>query len=263
MRRLGLVDSWRTIDRLVEEGRSVAIGRRLRTPESGHEVIERLARGDSSALGRLGLEDVPSKLDTTMREWALVEARDGYVVYVGAHDHVQLPAAVRPLAHSHPAPSAAAEQAGARTTRDLPTADDAVGTEFTALVEDLPKSSAMSAAGLLPSGADIQAISDGSSHVIYTRFVHRGEGRIANPSIDDAAPRVALHLENTRVLRWHRKSLEYIFESTMTVKDSAGQIIWHGPLYTRWRAQSQAGITRVMRPRELDEPAIDGWEDVQ
>src|SRR6185295_2450772 len=52
------------IEKALESEFSVPIGKKLKTLEQGHEILERLARGDASALEKLGVGGVPPGYDT-------------------------------------------------------------------------------------------------------------------------------------------------------------------------------------------------------
>jgi len=132
---------------------------------------------------------VPHDLNTSTREWALVQGRDGFAIFVGKHDSVSLPADVRVLAHNHPAPVTEGPDAG--RIGDLPA--DAHGMDYQKILAD---PDVANKAGIVPSTRDIHAISDGGAHVIYTRYVHLGGGKVTNPSVQ--GPRISIHLSDLR-----------------------------------------------------------------
>ena len=81
---------------------SLAIGKKLMSEGDGHAILDCLAAGDASALNDLGVKDVPEGFDTTLHEFALVEARDAYVVVMGGHTKVNIPKGTRVVGHTHP-----------------------------------------------------------------------------------------------------------------------------------------------------------------
>jgi hypothetical protein len=233
----------------------VALGRKLKAADEGHAVIARLARGDATALSALGIDDYPRSLDPSMREWALVEGRDGFVVYVGVYDEVGLPSDVRVLAHSHPGPDPRAAS-GNRVVKDLP--GGAAGLPYSRIVEDL---AVARAAAIIPSVNDIHVISDGGTHVLYTRYVHVGDGQIANPGDGAGANRVALHLRDTKVVRWNERTKEYWYEVSVVVKDASGAELWSGKMYAVWYAIPRMGDVFVTRPERFGAPLQTGWQE--
>ena len=166
IREMEFVKSWKNAAKALNKG-PVGIGRSLKTAADGHALLAELAAGNSEALAKLGVTDIPEDLDTSTREWALVRGRDGFAIYVGAHDSVTLPVDVRVLAHNHPAPLTEGTHAG--RVIDLPGGLN--GKHFS---EILANAEVAGKAGITPSAKDIHAISDGGDHVIYTRYVHRG-----------------------------------------------------------------------------------------
>jgi hypothetical protein len=255
---LSFATTWKQAAKVLETKHGVAIGRKLRTAAEGHDLIARLARGDASALKQLGIGDVPHQLDTTGREWALFETRDGFAIVAGSYGKTELPAGTRALAHSHPGPTPARPlPAGEHPTIDLPVPKG--GKTFAEILEDF---TAAKEAGITPSARDIHAISDGGAHVIYTRFVHRGDGKIGNPSPGDAAARVSLHLAGARVVRFNKRTQEYWYKVDLHVKDSNGRSLWRGDLYAYWTPGDHELLSVTnKRPSILDRPPQGGWQN--
>jgi len=254
---LKFATTWKQAAKLLEKNLGAPIGRKLQTASEGHDLVARLARGDASALKQLGIDDAPRTLDTTGREWALIEARDGFVIVVGRYGKAELPAGTRALAHSHPGTTPAHPLgAGEHLTIDLPV--PAGGKTFTEILTDLPSAAK---AGITPSVRDIHAISDGGEHVIYTRFVHRGDGKIGNPGSAETAARVNLHLAGARVVRFNQRTQEYWYRVDLHVKDSTNRSLWRGELYAYWMPQAHdlAKITDK-RPPVLDRALPNGWQ---
>ena len=67
---------------LVADG-SRPVGKVLKTRAEGEAILQLLAQGDRNALAALDIVDIPKKLKVTEREWALVQTRDGFLVYIG------------------------------------------------------------------------------------------------------------------------------------------------------------------------------------
>jgi hypothetical protein len=250
------VSSWKKLTAAMNKGKKgVAIGRQLKDVNEGHALLQRLAHGDATALDALGITDVPKGYNTMGREWALVEGREGFFLYAGRYADVELPAGARVHAHNHPDPHASAPlDANQKATTNLNVPQE--GKPFTELL-DSP--SELLDSGLSPSMPDIHAISDGGKHVIYTRFVHRGGGRVANPMPNDTAARIAIHLQGTKVVRYNPRNKEYFYQVSVELRDAAGQKVWSGEMYGQWFAQTGSGIVHHKRPPHLDRDLPAGW----
>ena len=260
VRRLDLQPSWAQAKRALKKARAVALGKKLKSAEEGHEVIAHLAQGDASALGKIGIDDYPADLDPSGREWALVQARDGFVIYAGKYGDVQLPTNVRPLAHNHPGPTPTAEFGAGRQapTEELPVPEGRRGLRYDEIID--PWDSAVPT-GITPSVADIQAITDGTPHVIYTRYVHRGGGQIDNPLPNDPDARVALHLSGARVVRWNDRNKTFIYEVNVQVKDSINETLWENKVYVVWYMLAVDGVILTKKPSILVRPLQPGWRE--
>ncbi len=258
---LSFATTWRQAAKILKKMEGTPIGRKLHTAAEGHEVIARLARGDASALRQLGIEDIPRKFDTTGREWALIETRDGFVILAGRYSRTELPVAMRPLAHSHPGTTPAHRlKKGEQPVVDLPVPPG--GMTFGEMMGDLASFSTAKKAGITPSVFDIHVISDGGDHVIYTRYVHRGDGKIDNPKPGDVAARVNLHLSGTRVVRFNKRTQEYWYKVDVHVKDSSGKSLWQGDLYAYWKPESEMLLQVTnKRPNFLDRAPSGGWQN--
>ena len=254
---LRFATTWKQAMKLLEEDPGTAIGRKLHAAAEGHDVVARLARGDASALKQLGIDDVPRKLDTTGREWALIETRDGFAIVVGRYKDTGLPAGTRALAHSHPGPTPGHPlKAGESPMIDLPVPKG--GRTYAEILEDLP---AAKKAGITPSARDVHAISDGGEHVIYTRFIHHGNSRVGNPSPGDTAARVNLHLGGAQVVRFNQRTQEYWYRVSLHVKDSTGKSLWRGDVYAYWKPHAH-DLARIQfdRPAILNRAPAGGWQ---
>ena len=251
---LPAVSSWSDALDALRTG-STAIGKTLGSAREGHEILAHLARGDASALRKLGIDDFPPGADPSKREWALVEARDGFKVYVGRYDRVELPSDVRRLAHTHPNPDPSAGPTGAT---DLAIPEDSKGLAYDEILKNADNASK---SGMTPSLFDIHAISDGSPHVIYTRYIHLGEGKITNPARGRSGRRVELHLSGAQVVRSHPRSREFWYKVDVTVQDSAGKALGTRTMYAKWVAQTKSGFVVFDKPAQLKRPAGSGWTD--
>lgn len=244
VRKMDHVESWKKAVKALKKG-PVAVGKPLKSAADGHALLADLAAGNSEALTRLGVTDIPAGFDPSTREWALVQGRDGFAIYAGAHDSVTLPADVRVLAHNHPSPLVEGPSAG--RIIDLPPGLD--GKPYAEILND---TDVAGKAGITPSAKDIHAISDGGEHTIYTRYMHDGDGMISNPSGDGS--RVNIHLSDTKVRLKNVRQGRYWYETAMTVRDSKGGVIWEGTAYTEWNVYGSNGRVQFSRPAVFDRP---------
>jgi hypothetical protein len=254
---LPFATTWKQAAKILKKDEGIQIGRKLSSAAEGHDVIARLARGDASALKQIGIDDVPRKFDTTGREWALIETRDGFVVVVGRYSKTKLPVAARKLAHSHPGTTPAHKLNADETPAiDLPVSSG--GKTYAEILGDF---TAAKRSGITPSALDVHAISDGGNHVIYTRYVHRGGGKIDNPKPGDTAAQVALHLSSAEVLRFNKRTREYWYRVKVNVKDANGKSLWDGELYAYWTS-SDPRLSKIhdQRPAIADRSPSHGWQ---
>jgi hypothetical protein len=253
-RRMGAVSSWKTAEKALKRGAvSVCIGNKINTADEGHALLQRLSAGDVTALHDLGVSEVPDKFDPSSREWALVEGRDGFAIYSGKIDKVSVPADVRIIGHNHPGPQPG--QVEGRLIKDLPASVN--GKTYGEIIAD-PE--AAKDAGIVPSIADIHAISEGNDHVLYTRYVHEGNGRIGNPT-GTAEPLVSIHLSDTKVVRWNERTKDYWYQVSVEVKDAQGNTLWSGTMWGEWHAQIQNGTVHLRTPPALQRPLPAGWKE--
>ncbi len=257
-RKLDVKKSWKEIDRAQKSGDlSFAVGAKLKSADDGHDILARLSRGDASALEKIGITDYPKDLDPTGREWALIEVRDGFAIYAGGYRKVDLPANARVLGHTHPGPEPSVRDPDRGPDVDRRLNAGADGRPFAEVLDDLENARN---SGIVPSAADINAISDGTPHVLYTRYVHGGDGKVANPLPNDARPRVQVHMHDAKVVRWNPRRRSYYYEVRVVVRDASGHEIWSGKMYAAWHAQLPGGDTFVKRPALLDRPASPEWQ---
>ncbi len=151
----------------------------VRSVADGERLLRRLAAGDEAAVAELGIDLKGAK--SSDLEWALGKQWDGKVVVVaGARQHVdwgKLPH-IEPVAHSHPATPE----------------NRLVGKEGTGLVslDEVLTDRSLRAdrLHLLPSPGDLAFLSARGiqDHRVVTPFRYRGEGKLGNATIGDAAP---------------------------------------------------------------------------
>ena len=259
VRRLSLHKDWTSAAKVLKKKNGVAIGRKLRTADEGHEILAQLARGDADALHKLGIEDYPGDLDTTGREWGLVQARDGYVVYAGKYNAIAIPTKLRVIAHTHPGTKPSAGYAPGGRQKPATDLDDAggAGRTYAEIIDDWK---AAGNAGITPSAPDIHAITDGAAHVIHTRYVHLGGGKIANPTAGGSGSQVALHLSGTRVVRWRPRQREFVYEVDVRVVDAKGDTLWEGKMHATWAASLKEGAMYSGKVDADKWPSSNGWE---
>ena len=242
--------------RALEKPGSFAIGKTLSSADQGHLVLDLLAKGDTSAFHVLAIHDVPKKFDAMRREWALVQTRDGFVVFAGEPGKVMLPNHVRVVGHTHPRfrPDAPGKEAKLNIPDDHPGIEikDLVGQERMGLE-----------AGLIPSADDIPNIADGTDHILHTRFVQTHDGKIANPADEmglESRSRVKVHVTHTRVIRYNPQQNLYYYASEIDYRVD-GKSIWSGTLFTKAGQNSNTGTRQVTlyMPNELAGPLPKGW----
>jgi hypothetical protein len=256
-RRLDTKKSWREIEKAQKAGdQSFAVGRKLKKAEDGHSILDRLSSGDASALEDVGITDYPKDLDPTGREWALIETRDGFAIYAGGYNKVEFPVNVRVLGHTHPGPNPALPHDGPDVDRSLRVAADGEGLSYGEVLQDIEMARH---SGIIPSASDINAISDGTAHVLYTRYVHAGDGKVTNPVPGDRRPRVRVHLSDAKVLTWNPRTRTYWYEVTAVAKDAAGKPLWSGRLYAQWSAPARVGDTFPTKPAFFPAPSNPAW----
>ncbi len=257
-RKLDVKRSWKEVERAQKRGdASFAIGTKLKSADEGHAILARLSSGDITALEKVGISDFPRSMDPTGREWALIEVRDGFAIYAGGYRKVDLPADARVLGHTHPGPDPAVKDTDRGPAVDRRLNVDEDGRSLSELFDDLDNARG---SGILPSAADINAISDGPPHVLYTRYVHVGDGKVANPLPGDTRPRVQMHMTDAKVVRWDPRRQSYYYEVRVTARDAAGKQLWSGKMYAAWHKPLRGGDTFVTRPALLDRVLSADWQ---
>src|SRR5262249_10841169 len=81
---------------------TLALGKKLEKESQGQAILARLAAGDASALTEIGVRALPKDYNPALREFALLECRDGYVIVTGGRTSVDIPEGTRLLGHTHP-----------------------------------------------------------------------------------------------------------------------------------------------------------------
>ncbi|MBL8623572.1 MAG: DUF4157 domain-containing protein [Myxococcales bacterium] len=231
---------------------SRAIGKVLKTRGEGETILHLLATGDKNALAALDIDDIPKKLKVTEREWALVETRDGFVMYMGDADHVSMPPNVRSVAHTHPT-----HAKGKRLELDVP--DGQGGLDFTDIAADPSK---VKGTGLLPSAMDLHTVADGTEHTLHTQFVMDWDGTITNAVDGDTRPRVQVHISKSRVVRYSERQKVYFYQAQIEVSAS-GQSVWSGDFYGQRGFQTDTDKISFKRFGELDRPPPASYVDPQ
>lgn len=222
---------------------SRAVGKVLNTRGEGETILHLLATGDKNALAALDIDDIPKKLKVTEREWALVETRDGFVMYIGDPDNVSMPANVRSVAHMHPT-----HANGKRLELDVP--DGQGGLDFADIAKDPSK---VKGTGLLPSAMDLHTVADGTEHTLHTQFVMDWDGTITNAVDSDTRPRVQVHISKSRVVRYSDRQKGVYYLSQVDVS-AGGQSIWSSDYYGfRDFVQNTEKVSFTRFP-ELDRP---------
>ena len=209
----------------------------------GEAILQLLAQGDRNALAALGIGDIPRRLKVTEREWALVQTRDGFVIYVGDATSIDLPANVRSVAHSHPT-----HKDGKRLELDVPAGKG--GLNFIDIVKDPAKAKN---SGLLPSAMDLHVVADGAEHTLHTQFVMDWDGTITNAVEGDTRPRVQVRISKSRVLRYNERRKGYWYQAQLDVR-AGGESIWSGDFFGHQDFMANAERVSFIRFSELDRP---------
>jgi hypothetical protein len=97
--------------------------------------------------------------------------------------------------------------------------------------------------------------------VIYTRFVHRGGGKIANPIPGETSSKVQIHLAGARVVRYQPGQQAYWYQVSVQLRDAKGTVLWSGEMYGDWSIVSKRGRVHMARPNDLDKPLPTGWKE--
>ncbi|MEO7732879.1 MAG: hypothetical protein ABIY55_18080, partial [Kofleriaceae bacterium] len=209
---------------------TLALGKRLNTESEGQAILARLATGDASALVEIGVRGLPDNYNPALREFALLETRDGYIIVTGGRRSVDIPHGTRLLGHTHPE---SLDINGADRTLDLrdEAGSKSVGVTFDEIARDQQTVRAHES-GLIPSPADIDAVGDGGQQILHTRYIHAGDGKIVNPGHGATGPRVNILISQVRTLSSNPAQHTTIYEARFTVR-AAGEEIWSGTVYSK------------------------------
>jgi hypothetical protein len=190
----------------------------------GHEIMRRLAAGDATALEPFG---VPASGPTDQVEWGLGQMPDGTVHLVrgrsGDVDFDQIPG-MKALAHSHPFVKDGASRA-------LKAATTAQGVAVDALLRGDMKDRVH----FLPSTGDLGyfALNGVQTHIVYTPYVHLGDGRVGNPTGDTPpSQRIEIIVQDS-FIAGHAADRPSVpaFGANIIVRAGDGTVIWSGPIY--------------------------------
>lgn len=209
---------------------TLALGKRLNTESEGQASLARLATGDASALVEIGVRGLPDNYNPALREFALLETRDGYIIVTGGRRSVDIPHGTRLLGHTHPE---SLDINGADRTLDLrdEAGSKSVRVTFDEIARDQQTVRAHES-GLIPSPADVDAVGDGGQQILHTRYIHAGDGKIANPGHGATGPRVNILISQVRTLSSNPAQHTTIYEDRFTVR-AAGEEIWSGAVYSK------------------------------
>jgi hypothetical protein len=203
----------------------VPVGEPVSTVEDGRKILQRLAAGDVSALGDIGVK-VPEGFDPQTCEWGLGRTADGELIIVkGAADRIdpnQLPG-VELLEHTHPFNDDSSKGYANALTGDGSVAAMFEPQNYTDRVH------------FFPSPADIQYCAQNGidGHLVHTPFVVTGEGTIGNPTTGANQQGVTWEIQNPEYagrLRIDPNTPVYVSE--LIARDADGKVIWQGEVFT-------------------------------
>jgi hypothetical protein len=194
------------------------------TAAEGHEIMRRLAAGDATALEAFG---ATATGPTDQVEWGLGQMPDGSIHLVrgqsGDVDFDQIPG-MKALAHSHPF----IKDGKSRALKAATTADGVA-------IDSLMRGKMEDKVHFLPSTGDLGyfALNGVSAHIVYTPYVHLGDGRVGNPTGDTPpSSRIEIIVQDSFVAghATDRPSVP-AFGANIIVRAGDGTVIWHGPIY--------------------------------
>jgi hypothetical protein len=209
---------------------SLALGKKLASESEGQAILSRLAAGDASALTDIGVKDLPEGYNPALREFALLETRDGYIIVTGGRRRVDIPHGTRLLGHTHPE---SLDIDGHERLLDLrhESGRHAAEVTFAEIARD-QRIAGANESGLIPSPADVDAVGDGGYQVLHTRYIHKGGGKIANPSSGARGPRVSVAISQVRTVVSKPTEQTTMYEATFTVR-AGGETLWTGKAYAQ------------------------------
>lgn len=183
----------------------IPVGRVIKTATEGHDILDKLAIGDKSALEELGVK-TGWRFKPAEREWVLGKTKDGYVVYAGGAKSVRTPHDVDVVGHTHPSHLDGEERL--ITGDQEPTFAD---------IEHSPKTYNAHAGGLLPSASDVESIGEGGEQIVHTRFRAKGD-RVVNPDTEGAGGQINITISNVRRLPTKVEGVGDFYEATFTAR---------------------------------------------
>lgn len=209
---------------------TLALGKKLASESEGQAILSRLAAGDASALTDIGVKDLPDGYNPALREFALLETRDGYIIVTGGRRSVEIPHGTRLLGHTHPE---SLDIDGHERMLDLrhEAGPHEAEVTFAEIARD-QRTAGANESGLIPSPADVDAVGEGGYQVLHTRYVHKGGGKIANPASGTSGPRVSVVISDVRAIVSNPTQQTTIYEATFTVR-AGGETLWIGKVYVQ------------------------------
>jgi len=209
---------------------TLAIGKKLTSESEGQAILSRLAAGDASALTDIGVKDLPDGYNPALREFALLETRDGYIIVTGGRRSVGIPPGTRLLGHTHPE---SLDIDGHERMIDLrhEAGPNKAEVTFAEIARD-QRTAGANESGLIPSPADVDAVGEGGYQVLHTRYIHKGGGKIANPASGASGPRVSVAISQVRTITSNPTQQTSIYEATFTVR-AGGETLWTGKIYAQ------------------------------
>jgi hypothetical protein len=191
--------------------------------DEGYAIMRRLVGGDATAVQG----SVEGRADAV--EWGLGRKTDGSIVILrgksGEVDFDQIPGIVA-LAHSHPAVLDGKPRDLAAATKNP------AGVHIGELMNDANQNDLVK---FLPSTGDLGYFADNtiSSHVVFTPYVHMGDGRIGNPN-GAVSPdqRIEIVVQNSHLVgRSSIQKHQGAYSATIVIRTGDGQVLWTGPMY--------------------------------
>jgi hypothetical protein len=213
---------------------------------AGVSLLQRLSRGDATALAELGITG-QSSLATHQQEWGLGRQADGkYVIIAGEPGAVdwRTVAGVEPIAHAHPVDAGReAMQADRAIDVDAMTAPSAVLN--------------MDAHLVFPSAGDIRflVLNRLSSHAVAVPYEHLGGRQIglAQAGVPKGAP-VLAEMSNGAFHGTTGDPPSAVFSANISLR-AGGEVLWSGQVYATHPNDGPARIT-FEKPATADASAM-------
>lgn len=215
----------------------VAEVRTVSSVEEGYALMRRLAGGDNTAA------EGHHEGRTDNIEWGLGRKPDGTLVILkgkkGEVDFDHIPGIVA-LAHSHPAVLDG-------VSRDLAAvAKEPGGVPIGELMNDKHANDLVS---FLPSTGDLGYFADNmiNGHVVFTPYVHMGDGKVGNPNPNTPpGQRIEIVVNDAKIAgRSSIQKHQPAYEATIIIRTGDGQVLWTGPMYA---VKVASGMFRADQP---------------